>query len=49
MHHEDQKVILVLLDAFRCDYISRENTPKLFDLIDDSKYYKKSTKATSRV
>ncbi len=41
MHHEDQKVILVLLDAFRCDYISRENTPKLFNLIDDSKYYKK--------
>tara|TARA_B100000242_G_scaffold3345_1_gene1984 strand:+ start:889 stop:2088 length:1200 start_codon:yes stop_codon:yes gene_type:complete len=41
MHHEDQKVILVLLDAFRCDYISRENTPNLFDLIDDSKYYKK--------
>ena len=41
MHHEDQKVILVLLDAFRCDYISRKNTPNLFDLIDDSKYYKK--------
>ncbi len=38
---EDQKVILVLLDAFRCDYISKENTPRLFNLIEDSKYYKK--------
>ncbi|WP_394392270.1 alkaline phosphatase family protein [Shewanella woodyi] len=36
-----EKTILVVLDAFRHDYIDPELTPFLFSLLDSSKYYKK--------
>ena len=36
-----EKTILIVLDAFRHDYINPERTPFLYSLIDRGKYYKK--------
>ncbi len=38
-----EKTILVVLDAFRHDYIDSKSTPFLYSLLDKSKYYKKLT------
>ena len=35
------KTVLVLIDAFRSDYISEKNTPFLYSLLDNALYFKK--------
>ena len=41
MEKLNNNVILILLDAFRGDYLSQENTPYLFDLSKKSTYVKR--------
>lgn len=36
-----EKTVLIVLDAFRHDYIDAKNTPFLYSLLSSSKYYKK--------
>ncbi|MGF1721713.1 alkaline phosphatase family protein [Vibrio kyushuensis] len=38
-----EKTILVVLDAFRHDYVNSKSTPFLYSLLSTSKYYKKLT------